>query len=416
MIQSQIQSKIHQKIVENCDQVCDWFDKKSKGLAFPIYASFDVRDSGDKVVPVDANIFPAGFNNICPADKSGAEEILKKYIDDHYPEARQVALLTEEHTTNGYYWENVSAIVQLLKEAGRSPKICIPRQMEAPIQVKSATGREITVHSAATKNGEVYVDGEKVDLVICNNDFSEGYEEWSAGLKTAINPPNELGWYRRRKFSFFQKYNALVAEFAELIKLQPQYLQVETEVMTDIDVDDVEKREALAAKVDLFLARLKKQYQAHGLKIEPFCFLKNNAGTYGMAVVQAHSGDEIRSWNNKIRKKMKAAKGGREVTELIIQEGIPTMYREVEGGSAEPCIYTVGGELVGGFLRMHSEKGPDESLNSPGVVFKRLCMADLLDKMSECPMENVYGWVAKLGVLAIAQEARDANVKFRGYR
>lgn len=415
MNKSEIQQKVHKQIVDNCDKVCSWFERHSKGLEFPIYASFDVRDSGQKIVPVDANIFPAGFNNICPADKSGAEEILKKYLDKHYPQAKRIALLTEEHTSNGFYWENVYTIAQLLKEAGRPARICIPRKLENPIQVTSATGRELTVYSAEPRDGEIYVDGEKVDLLVCNNDFSDSYEDWAKNLTTSINPPNELGWYRRRKYSFFQKYNDLVSEFADIIQIDAKYLQVDTEMVDGVDVDDADKREALANKVDELLARLKAQYEKMEISSAPFCFLKNNAGTYGMAVVQAHSGDEIRAWNNKTRKKMKAAKGGREVTELIVQEGIPTMLREEGGGSAEPCIYTVGGELVGGFLRMHSEKGPDESLNSPGVVFKRLCIADLADKMSDCPMENVYGWIAKLGALAIALEARDAGVNFRGY-
>jgi glutamate--cysteine ligase len=70
---------------------------------------------------------------------------------------------------------------------------------------------------------------------------------------------------------------------------------------------------------------------------------------------------------------------------------------------------------VGGFLRTHAEKGPEESLNSPGAVYKRLCMSDLHVDMPDCPMENVYGWISKLSVLAMAFEAREANVQFKSY-
>jgi glutamate--cysteine ligase len=409
-----IQSRIHEQIVTHCDRVCEWFENKSKGLVFPIYASFDVRDSGQKIAPVDANIFPAGFNNICPADKGASVAILKKYLETHYPTAKKIALLTEEHTTNTYYWENVLTLFNLLSEAGHSPKICIPSPLEKAQEVKSSSGHTLTINPAEVRNGLVYIGGEEMDLVICNNDFSDGYAPWTENLQTPINPPHELGWYRRRKFSFFQQYNKLAEEFATLLDLPPIFLQVETAVAGDIEVDDVEKREALATTVDNFLANLKEKYTKDKIEAEPFAFLKNNAGTYGLAVVQAHSGDEIRSWNNKTRKKMKAAKGGHDVTELIVQEGITTQFHDA-GVTAEPCIYTIGGELVGGFLRTHSEKGPDESLNSPGAVFKKLCMADLVTDMSDCPMENVYGWIAKLGVLAIALEAKAAAVHFHGY-
>ena len=43
--------------------------------------------------------------------------------------------------------------------------------------------------------------------------------------------------------------------------------------------------------------------------------------------------------SGKIRKKLKASKGGGAVSGLIIQEGIPTALSSPEGQSAEPVIY-----------------------------------------------------------------------------
>ena len=59
-----IREKIHEKLVHNCDSVSNWFGSLTKDLMLPLNASFDVRDSGRMLAPVDANIFPAGFNNI----------------------------------------------------------------------------------------------------------------------------------------------------------------------------------------------------------------------------------------------------------------------------------------------------------------------------------------------------------------
>jgi glutamate--cysteine ligase len=128
-----------------------------------------------------------------------------------------------------------------------------------------------------------------------------------------------------------------------------------------------------------------------------------------MGVAKVSSAEEILSWNSKSRKKMRAAKGGRQVNSVILQEGIPTRYVQ-NNEYAEPCIYLVGCELVGGFLRTHSQKDAEDNLNSPGAVFKKLCMADLVHDQSDCPMENVYGWVAKLGAMAIANEAKKLGV------
>ena len=112
---------------------------------------------------------------------------------------------------------------------------------------------------------------------------------------------------------------------------------------------------------------------------------------------------------------MKAAKGGREVTEVIIQEGIPTTVHAKDGKTAEPVIYMIGCQLAGGFLRAHGEKGDGDSLNSPGAVYQRLCIADLDLKMEGCPMENSYGWVARLAFLSVAREAKELGVEFRKY-
>jgi glutamate--cysteine ligase len=162
------------------------------------------------------------------------------------------------------------------------------------------------------------------------------------------------------------------------------------------------------------LDRLRVKNREHGVHEDPFLFVKNNAGTYGLGVMRVSSGEEILQLNYKTRKKMKAAKGGREVEEVILQEGIPSIVR-ADDVTAEPTIYMVGCQLIGGFLRSHSEKGPTESLNSPGAVYKRLCVSDLKVSIEGHPLENVYGSVARLGVLAIGAEAEEMRVEYRGY-
>ena len=89
---------------------------------------------------------------------------------------------------------------------------------------------------------------------------------------------------------------------------------------------------------------------------------------------------------------------------MIIQEGIPSVLKKDEA-TAEPVLYMIGDELAGGFLRTHEKKNSYQSLNSPGAVYKRLCLSDLKVRAEGCVPENVYGWLAKIGLLAITQEA-----------
>ena len=369
-----VQELLHNKILENCDKVSDWFDEKSKGLKLPFYSSFDIRDAKYKVVPVDANIFPAGFNNICGTDKESAGEIVKNYLDQHYStDTKRILLLTEEHTQNPYYWDNVWTLKTLIEEAGREVRVAMPKDLPEPLELTSASAHKVTVYSAKRKGGGIELqDGFVPQLIINNNDFSLEHMEWAEGLETPMNPPRELGWYRRRKDRFFAEYNALAKEFCELIGMDPWHLQVETERFEEFEVDNEESRGKLSQKVEAMYARICQAYKSRSIDDKPFLFIKNNAGTYGLGVIAVQSPEEVLNWTYKSRKKMKAAKGGRDISEVIIQEGVQTIVRGPEGQTAEPAIYMIGCQLAGGFLRTHLEKSPTDSLNSPGAVFKRL--------------------------------------------
>ena len=329
---------VHRQIVRHHAAVDHWFAEHRKVVDVPFYSSYDVRDSGHKIVTVDANIYPAGFNNICPTDREAAGELVKRYIERHYGvSARRILILTEEHTTNPYYWDNVGTLRKIIAGAGFEVEIAFPRMRSGEqMTMMSASLGEIVVHAAAIRDGQIMVEGFSPDVVISNNDFSEAYAEWGP-LKGALNPPRELGWYQRKKSTFFQHYNRLATEFAKVIEVDPWTFTVETELFENFDMADDASREALALRVDAMLGRLREKYAKLGIQEQPVLFVKNNAGTYGLAVMRVQSADEIRALNYKSRKKMKAAKGGRDVEEVIIQEGVPSIVTN-DGVTAEPAI------------------------------------------------------------------------------
>ncbi|MBC7741634.1 MAG: glutamate--cysteine ligase [Bdellovibrionaceae bacterium] len=411
--QSKAREYIHQQICMNYIELQTWFQQLTKKLAYPIYSSYDIRDSGYKVTNVDANIYPAGFNNICPTDKESAVDIFKKYINVHYSfQVKNILLVTEEHTKNAYYLENVGTIADLLEQGGFNVRLAFPRDLSETLTLESVTGRKLQFGSGYENSA--WVKDFKPDLVINNNDFSLPIEEWGQQVTLPMNPPRELGWYQRKKSRYFKNYNQLASEFSEIIKVDPFLLRVETEEFTEFDITSDVSRDHLADQVDIFLKNLQVKYKAEKINQTPFCFVKNNSGTYGLGVIRVSSAQEIKGWTYNARKKMKAAKGGKDIEQVIIQEGIPSIIKS-ETASAEPVIYMIGCELAGGFLRTHAEKSSTESLNSPGAIYKKLCVTDLNDDRQKCPQENVYGWSAKLGLLAIGLEAQDMNIKYNRY-
>ncbi len=403
-----IQDQIHRAIVRKMADVESWFQEMKQGLEFPFYSSFDLRDSSFKVAPVDANAFPAGFNNICQVDKDSAVDLAKSYLSEHYPEIKKgILLLTEEHTQNPYYWDNVWALKTLLEQAGQRVVLAIPGQESGLLKLKSAAGHEIELYRAVRQGSGVEVNGFAPDLIISNNDFSQSYQEWVEGLSLPINPPHTMGWHRRRKDQFFKIYNELAKDFAQILDIDPWSLQIETRLFDNFDLTEESTRSLLAEEVQKLLEDLQERYSARGISQKPFVYIKNNSGTYGLGVIHAHSAEDILQWSYKARKKMKAAKGGGGFRQVILQEGVASVVR-AEESTAEPVIYMIGCCLAGGFLRSHGAKGPEESLNSPGAVYRRLCVSDLEINVEGLPMENVYGWVARLSFLAVAQEMKSS--------
>lgn len=409
-----VREYLHDRICTNFSDIQSWFQSMSKKLAYPIYSSYDIRDAGFKIVNVDANIYPAGFNNICPTDKETSVDLFKKYIDVHYPyNVKKILLLTEEHTKNPYYVENVFTIQDLLNQAGFSVRLAFPHDLPEPIELESITGKKLKFGSGFENS--IWFKEFSPDLIISNNDFSLSLDEWSKTITLPVNPPRELGWYQRKKSRYFKNYNLLADEFSKIIDADPFLLRVETEEFSNFDINSDENRDALAETVNSFLKKIEKIYKEKNINERPFCFVKNNSGTYGLGVIKVSSAEEIKTWTYNSRKKMKAAKGGKSIENVIIQEGVPSVVTS-DSSSAEPVIYMIGCELAGGFLRTHSEKSSTESLNSPGAVYKKLCVTDLYDNRTGCPKENVYGWSAKLGLLAIGLEAQDMNTEFKQYQ
>ena len=389
-----IRDLIHKQILLHKKKVNEWINNKSQGVLFPFYSSVDIRDSGFKVVPVDANLFPAGFNNICDVDQEAMPEISKAYLKKAHPQGKKVILLTEEHSHNLYYWDNVFVLKELLKNSGLKVQVCVPgKNIKTEMKIESASGRVIEA-------GLLKDHFHEADFIISNNDFSVDY---AIPETLPIDPSPKMGWRYRRKDWFFREYNPLAEEFARLIGLDPFLITIKTKLFEPFHLSDPSNLSKLKKEVGLFLKDIAPVYKKIG-EI-PYAFLKNNSGTYGLGVTFVGSPGEIENWNSKTRKKMKASKGGGRFSQLILQEGIPTILKDSKE-SAEPAIYMIGSKLVGGFLRTHKKKGVKENLNSPGAVYKKLCMSDIHIKVEGKKEENVYGWIARLAVLALGFEIK----------
>ncbi len=426
---TKIVSHLAENILTNRKALCEWQREKGKKIPLPFYCSVDLRDSGYKVVPVDSNLYPAGFNNICPEDRRTAPVILKEEIQKLQSNLgvgaiKKILLLPESHTQNKYYIENLYYLEKIIQDAGFETRIgwygdfseqeesSLPTEMDV-VQLTSFTGKELKAHPISIENQILSARGFRPDLILLNNDFSGGYPKPLDKIRQPIVPSHILGWHSRKKSEHFKYYNELAAEFSSIAKIDPWLIQIETEEVTPVNFNEEIGIDKVAQSVDRIIGRTQEAYKVHQIKRKPFVFIKNNSGTYGMGIMVVHSSEELAHLNRRMKNKMSVGKNRAPIESVVVQEGIPTATL-VNNFAAEPVIYLFGNELIGGFLRSNTEKSDEDNLNSQGMVFKMLCMSDLRtldtefaereDLKNEPLLERAYGSIAQLSVFATGIE------------
>ena len=247
--------------------------------------------------------------------------------------------------------------------------------------------------------------------VLLNNDLSGGAPDIIHNLnEQVLMPPLHAGWSVRRKSKHFAAYDDVAKKFAKLIDIDPWMINPYFGVCGEINFQERTGEECLASQVDLLLAKIRKKYKEYGIKETPFVIVKADAGTYGMGIMSVKDASEVKNLNRKARNKMSVVKEGLEVSEVIIQEGVHT-FETVAEGVAEPVVYMIDRYVVGGFYRVHSERGIDQNLNAPGMHFVPLPFAascnlpDPGQRPSAAPNRfYAYGVVARLALLAASLE------------
>jgi glutamate--cysteine ligase len=417
-----------QRIQRNRRALWEWQSSITRDFPPPFYCSVDLRDSGYKIVPVDSNLYPAGFNNICPDDLRTAPAVVRSQIaamasrlERDLPE--RILILPESHTSNAYYLENLHYLMQVIREAGFETELGwygpVPEGFTAPLRLKSATEKELVPTPIEVGTDGILRAGPFTpDWILLNNDFSAGYPKPLDAVKQPIIPSHVLGWHSRKKSEHFFHYNELAGQFASIIGIDPWSIQIETQEVAPVDFNEEVGIDPVANVVEDMLARMGGEFERRGITRKPIVFVKNNAGTYGMGIMVVHSGDEIRNMNRRSKNKMSVGKNRMHINSVIVQEGVPTATL-VQKLAAEPVIYLVGSELIGGFLRTNTERGTEDNLNSQGMVFKKLCMSDLkkpeqidetfegeldVSDEDEPVLELVYGSIARLSALATGKE------------
>jgi glutamate--cysteine ligase len=403
---------LERQILDASSEIEHWFRSQWLSHTPPFYASVDLRNAGFKLSVVDTNLFPGGFNNLSEDALPLAVQAMSAAVERRCPDVRRFLLIPENHTRNTFYLTNVARLAALLQQSGLEIRIgtLIPEITEAT-PVTLPNGKTLVLEPIIRSGNRVGVKGFDPCGILLNNDLSAGIPAILQGLEgQQVIPPLHAGWSVRRKSQHFACYSKVVAAFAERLQIDPWVLDPYFATCTEVDFHARSGEACLADQVSTMLTKIREKYALLGITQTPYVVVKADAGTYGMGVMTVKDASEVTNLNRKQRNKMAVVKEGMQVTDVLIQEGVPTLEL-VDDAVAEPVVYMVDRTVVGGFYRVHAERGPDENLNAPGMKFAPLafdesCMQpDYASHPDAAPNRfYVYGVVARLALLAASLE------------
>lgn len=404
---------LESRILDRQPEIESWLRAQWRKTPAPFYSSVDLRNAGFKIAPVDTNLFPAGFNNLNPEFEALCIQALQLAIERLGKPVDRIVIVPESHTRNRPYLENVAVLRDLVERAGFEVRVgSLLPDLQEGMDIQLNSGAALRLESLVRSGNRARVGDFDPDFVLLNNDLSGGMPAQLQDIEQILRPPPQLGWSRRLKSVHFSFYQKVARDFADLIGIDSWLIDPLFRNCGEIDFLKREGQSCLGKNVDALLEAVRKKYDEYGVKCEPFVMVKADAGTYGMGVMSARNAQEILDLNRKQRTRMATTKEGQKVTKVIIQEGVYT--RETWGDKsavAEPVVYLIDHNVVGGFYRVHTERTSSENLNAPGMRFEPLAFDEcciLPDKeLSPQAHQNrfyAYGVIGRLAALAAARE------------
>ena len=384
---------------EKREEIVAWMAQKRSEIDVPIYGSVDIRDAGWKIAVVDANQFPAGFNNTSESDYPHLTERIRTHIERHQPGCEWVHIYPESHTRNQGYVEHLRTLCKLVERAGYRCTIGNP-ELDGFDALNGIHG-PLSLDQVEVVDDVLKVQGQQPDFILLNNDLTDG--DFQGLSAKSVLPRPQMGWHQRKKSQHFDLLRPLVEEVSEIIGIDPWHLICDSFVSEEKCLEKETCRIQLASDVDVFLAKLAEKYVTLGIEREPVAYVKNNRGTYGLGIMTVTSGEQLLNLSNRKMKKLMYGKGTSNTEDFLIQEGVPTLMKTDAGAPVEPVVYLVDGDASSWFYRVNPKKDEMGNLNSPSASF-------VTSEEDSTFMTHAHNWhalLSELSMLAMGLESAE---------
>jgi glutamate--cysteine ligase len=406
-------NELEQRVLDSTPAIERWFRLEWMEHTPPFYTSVDLRNAGFKLAPVDTNLFPGGWNNLTPEMLPLAVQSAMAAIEKICPDAKNLLVIPENQTRNTFYLASLAQLKRVFHMAGLNVRIgSIDPELKDPKTFDVPGGERVTIEPVVRSRHRLGLKDFDPCTILLNNDLSSG----TPGILEDVHeqyllPPLHAGWTVRRKSSHFKSYEEVAKRFGKMLGIDPWLITPMFNMCGEVDFSQGAGMDCLATNVDALLTKIRKKYKEYGIGEKPFVVVKADNGTYGMGIMTVRDTKDLYELNRKGTIKMAVTKDGQAVNQVIIQEGVLTNER-INDAVAEPVVYMMDRYVVGGFYRVHADRGTDENLNAPGSAFVPLAFADSmrLPQPGEKPGASapnrfyMYGVIGRLAMLAASYE------------
>ena len=415
-------NELEQRVLESLPAIERWFRLEWMEHTPPFYTSVDLRNAGFKLAPVDTNLFPGGFNNLTAEMLPLGVQAAMAAIEKICPEAKNLLLIPERDTRNTFYLANLQRLVQVFHQAGLNVRLgTLDETVTAPTEIALPDGSALTIEPLVRTRGRLGLKNFDPCTILLNNDLSDGVPKVLENLhEQYLLPPLHAGWAVRRKSNHFRAYEEVAKKFAKLLGMDPWLINPMFARCGEVNFTDGTGEECLMTNAEALLGKVRRKYKEYGIQEKPFIIVKDDAGTAGLGIMTVRDPKDLSDLNQRTRSRMSTGQDGHKVSEVILQEGVPT-YERVNDAVAEPVVCMIDRYVVGGYYRVNAGRGVDENLNSPGASFVPLAFAESnqLPKPGAKPGASapnrfyMYGVIARLAMVAASYEleATDPNAE-----
>ena len=405
-------NELEQRVIDSMPAIERWFRLEWMEHTPPFYSSVDVRNAGFKLAPVDTNLFPGSWNQLTPQMLPLAVQAAMAAIEKICPEARNLLVIPENRTDSPGYLQNVAQLVRIFHLAGLNVRVgSVNPDIKEPTEVTLPNGDRLTFEPVVRSQHRLGLQHFDPCTILLNTDLSAGAPGILEDLhEQYLLPPLHAGWSVRRKSHHFRSYEEVSKRFGKLLGIDPWLINPMFNTCGEVDLAHGSGIECLTSNVDALLAKIKRKYKEYGINEKAFVVVKSDNGTSGRGVATVRDVKDLDALVRKAREKGADDAGGTRA-DVIIQEGVLTNER-IGKSVAEPVVYMMDRYVVGGFYRVHGERGVDENLNAPGARYQPLEFDDSAHLLqpggkSAADAPNrfyMYGVIGRLAMLAASYE------------